>query len=211
MAHVQKNQGRVTQRYTATQLRALLARVGVRNDHELVGQGKHPFIKYRKADHSLGGTGGPAWQVITPGYANDPDGQFRDGYNKTFRGATHSEKDPQLGAARKWAEDTYGVFTWAKTPFGSYASEAHLRHRFAELLPEQFGAWAATPDEPVQEEATRRFKVIVYLNQQKPERPVWVEATSHELAREQFTRLLVRVGGTRVLEGLRVYTYDEDA
>lgn len=206
-----KNRGKVTQRFSATQLRELLHRVGVNNDSQLIGNDKQPYIAYRKADYSRGGHGSPAWQVITPGYRTDPDGAYRDGYWKTFRGATHSEQDPQLAAARKWAEEQYHVFTWVKTPFGSWTSEAHLKHRLAVLLPEQFGSALATPDEsPVEHTPTHRYKVVVYLNSDRPERPLWVNATSHDTAKDQVVRLLVRVGGTRVLAGLRAYASLDD-
>lgn len=203
------------QRYTAKRLRELLALKKITNDFTLVGDtgGKVPYLMYRNGYKRKGVT--TAWQVITPGRSTNPDGHYRDDFNQTFEVPdvkSAASREATLTAALAWAEETYKVAPWAKTPFGGWTSKAHLSVRLRELLPEHFDVDYRDPT--VQKIAAklygddvngeRMFKVVVQLYA-KPEPPLYVSATDADAARRQVTQLFTKLAGTRVLGGLKMY------
>lgn len=203
------------QRFTTRQLRELLVIKKIGNDEQLVGDtsGKIPYVWFRNGFKKRSVVS--AWQVLVPGRRTDPDGTYVDGFNKTFL-----VSDPgALSAperAKQWATEVYGVRDWVKTPYGSWTSKAHLDARLRELLPEYFDPKYRDPtvqkvvaklygDDPhADANEQRMFKIVVQLYA-KPEPPVYVSATSEDDARRQFTQLLTRVAGTRVLDGLKLH------
>jgi hypothetical protein len=98
----------------------LLKAVNVYNPHNLCTQGgdgvfvsyipQRPGRVYRNAK----------WQVVRPGYKNDPDGWWGDYGHKTFNVFSRAEKEPQRLAAIAWASERYGIKQWERSPFGSY-------------------------------------------------------------------------------------------
>ncbi len=209
------------QRITAVRLRELLALKKVDNDTELIGNtgNKVPFIYYRKADARA--YIGAAWVVICPGYRTDPDGSYRDGFNKVFAlpaKSTTIMRNARLQDAQIWVKERYGVTDWVKTPFGGWTSKAHQDARLREFLPREFDPDYRDPivqtivnklyyDDEVKDTTERMFRVVVQLYTQ-PEPPLYVLATDEDNARRQVTQLFVRVAGTRVLDGLKLYVYE---
>lgn len=196
--------------FTAKKLRELLALKGIHNDFELIGDmnGTMPFVMYRSGFKKNGVIS--AWQVLVVNRRTDPDGQYRDGFNKTFT-VDNDARTSALGYAKQWVTETYGITDWVKTPFGSWTSLAHLEARFRELMPETFDPDYRDPT--VQkivaklygdDTSERMFRVQVQLYA-KPESPLYVSATSEDDARRQVTQLLVKVAGTRVLDGLKIH------
>lgn len=197
-------------KFTAKKLRELLALKDVRNDWELLGDtdGKIPFVMYRNGFKKNGVLS--AWQVLVVSRRTDPNGQYRDGFNKTFLvGELGTVATAE--AARQWAAETYDIHDWVKTPFGSWTSQAHLQKRLSELMPERFDPDYRDP--AVQKivakmygdnQTERMFRVQIQLYAQ-PEPPLYVLATSEDDARRQVTQLFVKVAGTRVLDGLKMF------
>lgn len=209
------------QRITAVRLRELLALKKVDNDIGLIGNtsNKVPFIYYRKADARAHVSA--AWVVISPGYRTDPDGSYRDGFNKVFILPTKSStvmRNDRLREAQLWVEERYDITEWAKTPFGAWTSKAHQDARLRKLLPREFDSEYRDPvvqtivnklyyDDEVKDTTERMFRVVVQLYA-KPEPPLYVLATDADDARRQVTQLFTRLAGTRVLDGLKLYVYD---
>jgi hypothetical protein len=204
-------------------LRELLALAKVYNDHDLIGNTKNkvPYISYRNAvARSMISA---AWLVVSPGYRTDPDGSYRDGFNKVFpvTGDVRARvnRDTAQQAAKVWAEKRYGVTHWVKTPFGGWTSRVHLDERLRQLLPKEFDPNYRDPtvqrvvkkmygDDPHRDVNEPRFFRVVIQLYAKPEPPVYVRATDEDDARRQMTQLFTRVAGTRVLDGLKLYVYD---
>lgn len=198
--------------FTAKKLRELLGHKNIHNDWELLGDtgGKIPFVMYRNGFKKTGVLS--AWQVLMFERRTDPDGHSRDGFNKTFLvGEVGTVKAAEQ--ARRWATEQYKVDDWVKTPFGSWTSQAHLQARFSELMPELFDPNYSDPtvkglraklflDDDSAEE--RMFRVQLQLYAQ-PEPPLYVSAKNEDDARRQVTQLFVRVAGTRVLDGLKMF------
>lgn len=196
--------------FTAKKLRELLALKNIHNDFELVGDtdGKIPFVMFRSGYKKKNVIS--AWQVLATNRRTDPEGQYRDGFNKTFP-VDDQVRLTALAQAKQWAEEHYGVADWVKTPFGSWTSGAHLQARLHELMPETFDPEYRDPT--VQKivaklygdnDEERMFRVTIQLYA-KPESPLYVSATSEDDARRQVTQLFVKVAGTRVLDGLKMY------
>jgi hypothetical protein len=198
--------------FTAKKLRELLALKNIHNDFELIGDtdGKIPFVMYRSGWKKKNVIS--AWQVLVTERRTDPEGQYRDGFNKTFP-VDGDARVSALGHAKQWATETYGTTDWVKTPFGSWTSGVHLQARLAELMPETFDPDYRDPtvkglraklflDDDSAEERMFRVQVQLYS---KPESPLYVSAKSEDDARRQFTQLLVKVAGTRVLDGLKIF------
>jgi hypothetical protein len=196
--------------FTAKKLRELLALKNIHNDYELVGDtdGTMPFVMYRNGFKKTNVFS--AWQVLVVNQRTDPDGKYRDGFNKTFL-VDNDARTSALGYAKQWATEQYGITDWVKTPFGGWTSSAHLDARLRELLPETFDPDYRDPT--VQkivaklysdDTSERMFKVQVQLYV-KPEPPLYVSATSEDDARRQVTQLFTRVAGTRVLDGLKLH------
>lgn len=204
------------QRLTAKRVRELLTAKRVYNDTQLMGE--TPFVTFRKRDVKQHVT--PAWQVLRAGRRTDPDGSYRDGFNKTFPIAgevTVTAKDQCLAEAQAWATAEYGVTEWVKTPYGSWTSGTALDTRLRELLPAYFDSGHRDPvvqrivekmygdnEDPF---AERMFRVVVQLYAQ-PEPPLYVRATDADAAHRQVVQLFTRLAGTRVLDGLRMNVYD---
>lgn len=209
------------QRITAVRLRELLSLKNVRDDVALVGDtgNKVPFVYHRKADARANVSA--AWVVISPGYRTDPDGSYRDGFNKVFilpQKAATTVKNDRLELAKTWVCERYGVTNWTKTPFGAWTSKEHLDARLRELLPREFDSEYRDPivqtivnklyyDDEVKDTTERMFRVVVQLYTQ-PEPPLYVLATDEDAARRQITQLFTRLAGTRVLDGLKLHVYD---
>lgn len=199
------------QRFTTRQLRELLMMKKINGDEQLVGDtgGKIPYVAFRNGFKKK--TVLSAWQVLVPGRRTDPDGKIADGFNKTFL-VSESGVLATPEQAKQWATQTYDIHDWAKTPYGSWTSKAHLDARLRELLPEHFDPEYRDPT--VQrvvaklygdsETGEHMFKVVVQLYA-KPEPPLYVSAASEDDARRQVVQLFTRVAGTRVLDGLKLY------
>lgn len=196
--------------FTAKKLRELLALKNIHNDFELIGDtdGKIPFVMFRSGYQKKNVIS--AWQVLVVNRRTDPDGVYRDGFNKTFP-TDNALRATALTQAKTWAEEHYDITDWAKTPFGSWTSEAHLQARLAALMPETFDPDYRDPT--VQriiaklygdDTSERMFSVVVQLYA-KPEPPLYVSATSEDDARRQVTQLFVKLAGTRVLDGLKLH------
>jgi hypothetical protein len=206
----------MTQRLTTPQVRELLALRGIRNDAQLMDD--TPFIAFRKRDVKRYVT--PAWQVMLAGRRTDPDGHYRDGFNKTFEllgDVTREFKNTRLTEAQEWMRREYGITEWNKTPFGSWTDRDRLAWRLSVALPEFFDSGHRDPvvkgiveklysDEP-DSFAERMFRVVVQLYVQ-PEPPLYVRAADADAARQQVTQLFTRLAGARVLDGLRINVYD---
>lgn len=208
----------MAQRYSAKRVRELLALKRITNDFTLVGEteGKIPFITYRSGFKRKGVI--TAWQVITPGRSTNPDGHYRDDFNQTFEVVdvrSAASREAALSEALAWAEETYHVAPWVKTPFGSWTSKAHLEARLRELLPEHFDPDYRDPtvqkivaklygDDNESDDGEQLYRVTVQLYA-KPEPPLFVKAASEEDAHRQIVQLFTRVAGTRVLDGLRIH------
>lgn len=198
-------------RYTTRQLRELLLNKKIRNDGDLVGDtgGVIPYVAFRNGFKKKNVVS--AWQVLVPGRRTDPDGTYADGFNKTFL-VSDSGVLTAPERAKQWASEVYDIHDWVKTPYGSWTSKEHLEVRLRELLPEQFDPDYRDPTvqkiaaklygDDVSDE--RMFKVTIQLYA-KPEAPLYVSATSEDDARRQVTQLFVRVAGTRVLDGIKMY------
>jgi len=210
-------------RLTATRVRDLLAVKQVHNDVQLMGEnlGRAPIIVHRKSDQRVRIPVQPAWQVLVTGRRTDPDGSYRDGFNKTFLINTQlGNRDAQLEAAKAWAAEQYGLSDWVKTPFGGWTSKAYLDLRLRVLLPAHFDENYGKVKEQEQTEIKRvaealgdtvgderMFRVVIHLYSQ-PEPPLYVLATNEDNARRQVTQLFTRVAGTRILDSIRLYVYD---
>lgn len=196
------------QRFTAKHLRDLLIAKDITNDEKLVGDtgGKVPYVAFRNGFKRKDVAS--AWQVLVPGRRTDPDGNFRDGFNKTFLvSESGTITTPEM--ARQWASETYGIHDWVKTPFGSWTSKAHLDVRLRELLPEHFDPDYRDPIRKLQtNDSTERFFRVVVQLYAKPEPPFYVNASNAEEAHRQVTQLFVKLAGTRVLDGLKLNVYD---
>lgn len=198
--------------FTAKKLRELLALKNIHNDWELLGDtdGKIPFVMYRNGFKKNGVLS--AWQVLVANRRTDPDGHYRDGFNKTFL-VGEVGTVAAVEQARRWATERYDIHDWVKTPYGSWTSQAHLRTRFSELMPELFDPHYDDPtvkglkaklflgDDSAEE---RMFRVQLQLYA-KPEPPLYVSAKNEDDARRQVTQLFVKVAGTRVLDGLKMF------
>lgn len=215
-----------TQRITAVRLRELLALKRVVDDVQLIGdtENKVPFIYYRKADArahaSASSYVSAAWVVVSPGYRTDPDGSYRDGFNKTFilpMKSTTIMRNARLRDAQAWVTERYGVDDWVKTPFGGWTSRKHLDARLRELLPREFDPDYRDPivqqivkklyDDETPSTTQGMYRVVVQLYVQ-PEPPLYVMATDADAARRQVTQLFTRLAGTRVLDGLKLSVFD---
>lgn len=209
-----------TQHITAVRLRELLALKRVVDDVQLIGdtENKVPFIYYRKADARA--YVNAAWVVISPGYRTDPDGSYRDGFNKVFILPTKSTTEVRmrhLQTAQQWVKERYGVDDWIKTPFGGWTSKKHLDARLRELLPREFDPEYRDPivqqivkklyDDETPSTTQGMYRVVVQLYVQ-PEPPLYVMATDADAARRQVTQLFTRLAGTRVLDGLKLSVFD---
>lgn len=206
-----------SQRLTAKRTRELLALKKVYNDTQLMGAAT-PFIAFRKRDVRQQAT--PAWQVLRADHRTDPDGSYRDGFNKTFTllgDVTTELKNQRLADAQAWASTEYGVTEWVKTPYGSWTSGIALDARLRELLPKYFDSGYRDPivqqivdklhgddEDPL---AERMFRVVITLYT-APEPPLYVKATDADAAHRQVVQLFTRLAGTRVLDGLKLNVYD---
>lgn len=195
--------------FTAKKLRELLALKGIHNDFELMGDDPVPFIMYRNGYKKKNVIS--AWQVLVNNRRTDPEGQYRDGFNKTFVVDADAQVSA-LGHAKAWASQEYDVTDWVKTPFGSWTSQAHLQTRLGTLMPETFDPDYRDPavmraaarfisDDSAED---RMFRVTLQLYA-KPESPLYVLAKNTDDARRQVTQLFVKVAGTRVLDGLKIF------
>lgn len=209
-----------TQRITAVRLRELLALKKVDNDTRLIGntENKVPFIYYRKADPRA--YVNAAWVVVSPGYRTNPDGSYRDGFNKVFilpAKSTTAVRMHRLETVKLWVEERYDVTNWVKTPFGGWTSREHLDARLRELLPKEFDPNYRDPtvqkivaklyDDETPSTTESMYRVVVQLYAQ-PEPPLYVLATDADAARRQVTQLFTRLAGTRVLDGLKLSVFD---
>lgn len=195
--------------FTAKKLRELLALKGIHNDFELMGDDPVPFIMYRNGYKKKNVIS--AWQVLVNNRRTDPEGQYRDGFNKTFA-VDGDAQVSALGHAKAWASQEYNVTDWVKTPFGSWTSQTHLQTRLGTLMPEMFDPDYRDPavmraaarfisDDSAED---RMFRVTLQLYA-KPESPLYVLAKNTDDARRQVTQLFTRVAGTRVLDGLKLH------